>query len=273
MKYDIYQADCLDLLSSIPTGSADLIITSPPYNIGKNYEKKNLLSFYEYIQWQSKVIQLATMACSDKGSICWQVGNFIDHDGVVMPLDCVLWNSFILQGLIPRNRIVWTFDHGLHCKNRFSGRHETVLWFTKGKEYTFNLDPVRVPQKYKNKKHYKGPKKGLLSCNPLGKNPGDVWHIPNVKHNHVEKTEHECQFPYELAARLVLSLTNKGDLVVDPFMGSGTSGVAAALHERSFSGCDTDMKSINIAKDRIAKAIDGTVNVRTGFYSDEIGGK
>ena len=110
---------------------------------------------------------------------------------------------------------------GLHCKKRLSGRYETILWFTKSDDYTFNLDPIRVPQKYPNKKYFKGKNKGKLSCNPLGKNPSDVWEIPNVKHNHVEKTEHPCQFPVELVDRLVLSLTNEGDVVFDPFLDLG----------------------------------------------------
>ena len=108
-----------------------------------------------------------------------------------------------------RNRIVWHFEHGLHCSRRLSGRYETIMWFTKGDDYVFELDPIRVPQKYPGKKYFKGPKAGQYSCNPLGKNPGDVWTIPNVKSNHVEKTGHPCQFPVELIERLVLALTRK----------------------------------------------------------------
>ena len=130
--------------------------------------------------------------------------------------------SFKGFGLKLRNRIIWRFNHGLHCKKRFSGRYETILWFTKNDEYVFNLDPVRVPSKYPGKRHFKGPKRGQLSGNPLGKNPSDiwdvvqqdwedeVWDIPNVKANHPEKTEHPCQFPVELVQRCVLALTQPG---------------------------------------------------------------
>ena len=127
-----------------------------------------------------------------------------------------------------RNRIVWHFEHGLHCSRRLSGRHETILWFTKSNAYTFHLDDIRVPPKYPNKRHFKGPKLGQLSCHPLGKNPGDVWIFPNVKNNHVEKTNHPCQFPVELAERLILALTSPGDLVLDPYMGVGSSAVSRA---------------------------------------------
>ncbi len=249
MGFSVHHSDCLDLLSSLKDGSADLVLTSPPYNIGKDYEKNSHRTLNEYLEWQGKIIQEAARVCSHHGSICWQVGNYID-EGAVYPLDCMLFNSFISQNLMPRNRIVWTFNHGLHCKKRFSGRHETILWFSRSNDYIFNLDPVRVPQKYKNKKHFKGPKKGQLSCNPLGANPGDNWCIPSVKHNHPEKTKHPCQFPERLSDRLVLSLTNPGGLVVDPFMGSGTTGISAVKHGRDFAGCDKDLAFVEIANAR-----------------------
>jgi adenine-specific DNA-methyltransferase len=94
------------------------------------------------------------------------------------------------------------------------------------------------PSKYPGKKYFKGPKIGQLSGNPLGKNPGDVWIFPNVKNNHVEKTIHPCQFPVELVERLVLSLTDASDAVFDPYMGVGSSVVAALKHGRTGYGCD-----------------------------------
>lgn len=225
--------DCLEGMKLIPDGSINLTLTSPPYNIGKEYETK--MSFEEYIVWMKKVIKEVTRITKVNGSVVFQLGNFID-DGKVYPLDCALFPEFLSCGLIPRNRIIWTFGHGLHCKNRFSGRHETLLWFTKSDDYTFNLDPVRVPQKYPNKKHYKGNKKGELSGNPLGKNPSDVWDIPNVKHNHPEKTEHPCQFPLELANRAILSMSDESDVIFDPFIGSGTTAVSSKINKRKYIG-------------------------------------
>ncbi len=219
----VHSGHCLDLLKEIPDGTIQLIVTSPPYNIGKEYEKK--LKLNRYIEQQAAVIQECERVLSDKGSICWQVGNYVD-DGAIVPLDTVLYPIFNDLGLKMRNRIIWHFEHGLHCSARFSGRYETIIWFTKTKDYVFNLDPVRVPQKYPGKKYFKGPKAGQYSCNPLGKNPGDLWTIPNVKSNHVEKTMHPCQFPVELIERLVLSLSNEDDWVFDPFLGTGTSIVA-----------------------------------------------
>ena len=134
------------------------------------------------------------------GSVCWQIGYHIS-DKCVIPLDYLVYDLFTSLSkdldfpLTLRNRIIWTFGHGLNSTNRFSGRHEVILWFTKGEQKIFNLDEVRVPQKYPGKKAYRGPNKGKLSGNPLGKNPSDVWEIPNVSAKHVEKTDHPCQFP------------------------------------------------------------------------------
>jgi adenine-specific DNA-methyltransferase len=204
-NFVLYEGDCLDLLSQIPDGFVKLVVTSPPYNLGKPYEDR--LDLDEYLAQQNQVIKECVRVLNDKGSICWQVGNYVNN-GEIVPLDLVLYPIFSSLQLHLRNRIVWHFEHGLHASKRFSGRYEVALWFTKSNDYTYNLDAVRVPQKYPDKKYFKGPKKGELSGNPLGKNPGDVWDIPNVKANHVEKTLHPCQFPVELIERLVLSMTN-----------------------------------------------------------------
>lgn len=255
----LHEGDCLDLLKQIPDNSVKLIITSPPYNLGKEYEKK--LEISHYIEQQSLIIADCARVLSDMGSICWQVGNYVQR-GSIIPLDTILYPIFINLGLFLRNRIIWRFEHGLHCSNRFSGRYETVMWFTKSDNYTFNLDPVRIPQKYPGKKYFKGPKAGEYSCNPKGKNPGDVWDIPNVKSNHVEKTEHPCQFPVELIERFVLSLTDPDDWVLDPFLGTGTSIIAALRHGRKGMGAETMQKYIEISKDRIKQEINGTLRTR-----------
>ncbi|MGB9629034.1 MAG: DNA-methyltransferase [Thermodesulfobacteriota bacterium] len=255
----VYPGDCLDLLKTIPDGSVKLVVTSPPYNIGKEYERR--LKLESYLEQQSAVIRECVRCLSPNGSICWQVGNYVEN-GAIIPLDTVLYPIFTSLGLKMRNRIVWHFEHGLHCTRRFSGRYETIIWFTKSDNYTFNLDPVRVPQKYPGKKFFKGPNIGKYSSNPLGKNPGDLWVIPNVKSNHVEKTEHPCQFPVELIERLVLSMTNEGDWVLDPFLGVGTSIIAAIRHNRRGAGAEIVPKYIELAKDRIQQELAGTLRTR-----------
>jgi len=255
----VYVGNCLDLLKQIPNESMQLVVTSPPYNIGKEYEKQMKLK--QYVEQQAIVIKECVRTLSNRGSICWQVGNYIDK-GAIIPLDTVLYPIFNDLGLKMRNRIIWHFEHGLHCSKRFSGRYETIIWFTKSDHYLFNLDPVRVPQKYPGKKYFKGPKAGQFSCNPLGKNPGDVWVIPNVKSNHVEKTIHPCQFPVELIERLVLSLTEKNDWVLDPFLGTGTSIIAAVRHHRKGIGAELVQQYVDIAYDRINKAVNGFLRTR-----------
>lgn len=259
-KVALYHGDCLDLLGRIPPASAQLVVTSPPYNIGKRYEKRKVLA--DYLAEQASVIGECVRILKNGGSICWQVGNHIAGPQEILPLDIALYPIFASHGLKLRNRIVWHFEHGLHCSKRLSGRYETILWFTKGDDYAFDLDPVRVPQKYPGKKQFKGPNAGKFSCNPLGKNPSDVWIFPNVKHNHIEKTVHPCQFPVELVERLVLALTSEGDLVVDPYIGVGTTAVAAIRHKRRAAGADILREYIEIATQRVNLAAAGLLRTR-----------
>lgn len=251
--------DNLMFMRSLPKAAMQLIVTSPPYNIGKAYEARSPLD--AYVRAQSEVIAECVRLLNPHGSLCWQVGNHV-QSGEIFPLDMVLYPVFQRHGLRLRNRIVWHFEHGLHCSKRLSGRYETILWFTKGNDYIFNLDPIRVPSKYPGKKYFKGPKAGQLSCNPLGKNPGDVWIFPNVKNNHVEKTAHPCQFPVELVERLVLALTEPDGAVFDPYMGVGSAIVAALKHGRRGYGCDIVREYVEIAEKRIAALGAGTLKTR-----------
>ena len=255
----IYCGRCEDLLETIPPGSIRLVVTSPPYNLGKEYERR--VDLDAYVAEHTAVIERAARVLAPDGSLCWQVGNHVDR-GEVFPLDALLYPVFKGFGLKLRNRIVWTFEHGLHATRRLSGRHETILWFTKSDDYRFDVDPIRVPQKYPNKRAFKGPHAGTLSGNPLGKNPGDVWTIPNVKANHVEKTVHPCQFPVELVERLVLSMTDPGDLVLDPFGGVGSTVLAAVLNGRRGVMAEVVPEYVDVARDRLRAAETGDIRTR-----------
>ncbi|MBX3444399.1 MAG: site-specific DNA-methyltransferase [Planctomyces sp.] len=255
----LYPGDCLELLRTMPDGCAQLVVTSPPYNIGKSYERKTALA--EYLSKQGEVLSECVRILSPQGSLCWQVGNFVSN-GSIVPLDVLLYPICSELGLRLRNRIVWHFEHGLHCSRRLSGRYETVSWYTKGDEYHFDVDPIRVPQKYPGKKYFKGPRAGEYSCHPAGKNPGDVWVIPNVKHNHVEKTSHPCQFPVELIERLVLSLTTASGLVVDPYMGVGSTAIAAVRHGRRAAGAEIMSEYLKIARERVRLEFAGALRTR-----------
>ncbi|MDT5271149.1 MAG: adenine-specific DNA-methyltransferase [Acidobacteriota bacterium] len=267
----IAPGECLDTLKPIDDGLAKLIITSPPYNLGKAYEKAAELD--AYLKELNPIVDELVRVLSPEGSLCWQVGNYVD-DGEVFPLDILYYPFFKKHGLKLRNRIIWHFEHGLHASKRFSGRYETLLWFTKGDEYTFNLDDIRIPSKYPGKTHYKGDKKGQPSGNPKGKNPSDfwpvvdegwksaVWEIPNVKANHPEKTIHPCQFPIELVERCVLALTDEGDWVLDPFSGVGSALLAALRNKRRAFGCEKEEPYIEIARQRIDDLYSGRLRYR-----------
>lgn len=265
-KVTLHNGDCIELLKNLPDESVDLVVTSPPYCIGKAYEDPHD-DIQTFRKQHTDIFQELYRVVKPGGSICWQVGYHIS-DKCVIPLDYIVYEIFtslsesLDHPLTLRNRIVWTFGHGLNSTTRFSGRHETILWFTKGAQTVFNLDAVRVPQKYPGKRSYRGPNKGELSGNPLGKNPSDIWDIPNVKAKHVEKTTHPCQFPVAIPQRLIRALTLPGALVLDPFMGSGTTGVAALIEGRRFAGAEIKEEYYEISLERLNDAAEGKAKVR-----------
>ena len=271
IDYQIKEGDSLSVLQKMEDGKFDLILTSPPYNVGKSYETKT--SIEKYLATQEAIIKELIRTLSDKGNLCWQVGNYVDK-GEIFPLDIYYYQIFKKFGLKLRNRIIWHFGHGLHASNRFSGRYETILWFSKTDNYIFNLDNVRVPSKYPGKLHFKGPKRGLLSGNPLGKNPSDIWEIiqqdwesgmwdiPNVKSNHPEKTSHPCQFPIELVERCILALTDENSWVLDPFSGVGSTVLGAIKNNRNAIGIEKEEEYCKIAVQRIKDFNDGILKFR-----------
>jgi adenine-specific DNA-methyltransferase len=272
MEYNYILGDSLDVLKEIEDNKFKLIITSPPYNVGKEYEVKKSIELY--LEEQDEIINELIRVLHPLGSICWQVGNFVNK-GEVFPLDIFYYNIFKNKGLFLRNRIIWQFGHGLHSSKKFSGRYETILWFTKSHEYTFNLDPVRIPSKYPGKKHFKGPKKGQYSSNPKGKNPSDIWeivlndweneiwNIPNVKSNHIEKTAHPCQYPIELVERCVLALTDENDWILDPYAGVGSTILASLKNNRKVVGIERIKKYLEIGTQRIEQFKSGNLKFRS----------
>lgn len=276
-EYKYEKEDALSFMRKMDKESVKLVITSPPYNIGKEYETKTSLN--NYLNNLEPIIDEICRIVAKDGSVCWETGNYIDPvTSEVYPLDIYFYEMFKKKGLILRNRIIWHFGHGLQCEKRFSGRYETILWFTKSNDYTFNLDDVRIPSKYPGKRHYKGENKGKLSGNPKGKNPEDlweatidrlyddwereIWEIPNVKSQHPEKTCHPCQFPIELVERCVLALTDENDIVYDPFVGVGSSIIAALKNNRKGYGTELIEDYIQIGKERIEKLASDILKTR-----------
>lgn len=274
----LIQADVSEALDLIDDETIQLVLTSPPYNLRKIYERDKAMSLKEYIAWLTPIVEKICKKVAAGGSVCWQVGNFVD-DGEVFPLDYYFYSMFLSQQFKLRNRIIWKFNFGLHANKRLSGRYETLLWFTKSNDYVFNLDPIRIPQLYPGKRHSakKGDgKAGKPSGNPLGKNPSDfwtfsaddcfsenpIWEIPNVKANHPEQTIHPCQFPHELAERCVLAFSNAGDVVLDPFIGAGTSAIAAIKAGRKAIGVDRSADYVDLTLDRVKALRAGELELR-----------
>ncbi len=169
----IINSDSRNLLDYIEPGTVDFILTSPPYNLGKLYERGAYNSNSAYLAFIESVVDTIDLSLNSNGSVCWQSGNYVSNSEII-PLDYFAYNIFVKKGYKLRNRIVWTFNYGLHGSKRLSGRYETILWFTKSTKYTFNLDSIRVPQKYPGKTH--SAKKGLQAGKPR-RNPKERTHL------------------------------------------------------------------------------------------------
>ena len=234
-------ADVLDYLDSLPDNSAQLLVTSIPYNLGKRYGDApgadNLAHVY-YLGWMAMVLSEMARVVKPGGVIVVQAGSTRDETDTLVPLDILLFETIKKTGLNFQNRIAWLIPHGLTPKRRLAERHETALVFSKGEPSVFNASPARTPQKQPGKRAFKGPNKGKISSHPHGAWPSNVWAISNVGNNSPEKTGHPAQYPVELARRAIMLYTMPGDLVVDPFSGSGTTHEAARRSGRPFSGAD-----------------------------------
>ncbi len=246
----IYNMDCIEAMKKLPDSLVDLTITSPPYNIGKEYE--DIVDLKKYVEWcRSWIAQIHRITKSD-GSFWLNVGYLkVEGKGLAVPISYLLWDKtdfFLLQ------EIVWNYAAGVACRTRFSPRNEKILWYVKNEgSYIFNLDEVRDPNvKYPNQK-----KNGKLKCNPLGKNPSDVWQIAKVtsgqNRSSKERTAHPAQFPTEMVDRVIKSGSNKGDLIVDPFMGSGSTAISAIENERFVVGFEINKQYIDIISKRIER--------------------
>lgn len=250
----LYKGDCVEYLKKLPRQSIDSVITSPPYNIGKSYEQNK--SVEEYVKWSDSWLESIPDVLTETGSFLFNLGFFpIPNIGKNVPIAYLLWNHvnmFLLQ------EIVWNYGAGVACKKMLSPRNEKWLWFVKDQmNYTFNLDLIRDPDvKYPNQK-----KNGKLRCNTLGKNPSDVWQIAKVtsgkNRSSEERTSHPAQFPTDLIDRFMLGMTNPGDVVLDPFMGSGSTAISALKNGRKSIGFEILEEYCELSKNRIINYLEG----------------
>ena len=261
----LYNMDCENALKHLNTPCLASTITSPPYNIGKEYE--DIMPLGDYLSWLSRIARSIEKITLSTGNFLLNVGYLSVRDkGRAVPIPYLIWDKipFYLN-----QEIIWHYEAGIAAKKYLSPRNEKILWYVKDKDcYTFNLDSIRDPNvKYPNQK-----KKGKLRCNSIGKNPSDIWEIAKVtsgaNRSSVERTAHPAQFPEDLIKRLMLGFTNKNDLVLDPFMGSGTVGAVAVELKRKFIGFEIEKRYCEIAKKRTEKKIEECATF-FDFVSDE----
>lgn len=244
----IYNMDCLEAMRKLPAKIVDISVTSPPYNIGKSYE--SVIALKDYISWCSDWMSELHRICKDDGSFWLNVGYLeVENKGLAVPIPYLLWDKsdfYLIQ------EIVWNYSAGVACKKRLSPRNEKILWYVKDpSNYKFNLDDIRDPDvKYPNQK-----KNGKLKCNPLGKNPSDVWQISKVtsgkNRSSKERTDHPAQFPLDMIDRILKAGSNDNDLVIDPFMGSGTTAIAALKNGRKVIGFELNSDYVRIIASRV----------------------
>ena len=240
-------------MKEVPSKSVSLMVTSPPYNIdiqygnrwenGKIIGTKGLkyqdnLKEVEYRQLINDVITETKRVLKDDGQIWFNIKNRYKDDNMIPPY----WILDYFQDMYLKNIIIWNFDWGGSTNKRFCSRYEYVFFFTKKKnDYTFNLEDVKIPALNYRPDRYKSQLK----------NPTDVWRMSLVSGNSAERTEHPAQYPEELIERIIKTGTNPGDIVLDPFMGSGTTAVVAKKLGRDFIGYETEEEFIKIAENRL----------------------
>lgn len=246
----LYKGDCLEGLRRIPEGIVDATVTSPPYNIGKEYEEVQPVE--RFTEWLLAVLDEVAVRTKEHGALLLNVG-YLEVEGVgrAVPIPYLIWNRtrFFLN-----QEIVWNYGAGVASKRYLSPRNEKILWFVKDKEvFTFNLDDIRDPDvKYPNQK-----KNGKLRCNTLGKNPSDVWQIAKVTsgsdRSSAERMNHPAQFPEDLVLRMIKGFTNNGEVVLDPFIGSGSTAAVAMRNGRGFLGFELDERYLHAAAQRLER--------------------
>jgi len=232
-KFAVYNCDCLEAMKKLPEKLINLTVTSPPYNIGKEYEK--ILSLKEYLNWCEKWISQVYHITVADGAFWLNLGYLsIPGRAKAVPIPYLLWDKipfFLIQ------EVVWNYGAGVAGKKFLSPRNEKFLWYAKDENnYVFNLDDIRDPNvEYPNQR-----KNGKLRCNTIGKNPSDVWQIAKVTSGKnrasPERSPHPAQFPRDLVDRIIKGFSNEGDLILDPFIGSGTTAEAALIHNRYVIG-------------------------------------
>lgn len=236
---ELYCGDALEHFKSIENSSIDLIIADPPYNLGKDYgNKSDSKEVHDYLAFTQSWLSEAKRVLKPTGTIYVFMGvRFISYLYDFMDKEFDLkFNSWI----------VWHYTQGLGKTRGFSPRHDDILMFSKSDKYIFNLDNVRVPQKYYRARN-----------NMRGANPGDVWQFSHVHYSNPNRQNHPTQKPEGIVERMLLASTNEGGVVLDPFMGSGTTMRVCQQLGRKGIGFELNPDYVDLTKARLAEEFDG----------------
>jgi site-specific DNA-methyltransferase (adenine-specific) len=238
-KLDILNGDCIALLKSFPSNHFDLIVADPPYNLGKDYgNETDSQEFNEYIDFTKKWTTECKRVLKNTGTIYIFMGfRFISYLYQILDKD---------QKLLFNNWICWHYTQGIGKKKGFSPRHDDILMFTKSEKFYFDIDSIRIPQKY------------YRSINNMrGANPGDVWEFSHVHYCNGNRQEHPTQKPEGLIERMILASSQENDLVLDPFSGSGTTLRVCQQLQRNCVGIEINPTYVENTKERISKDFNG----------------
>lgn len=230
----IYNDDCIKIMSNIPDKSIDLIIADPPYNVGKDYgNNSDRQSKEDYLEFTKKWISEAVRILKDDGTLYTFGGKeFISHIYLILEELNMKLNTWI----------VWHYTQGQGRRKGFSSRHDDILMFNKSNKYTFNLDDIRVPQKYYRSRN-----------NMRGANPGNVWKLSHVHYCEENRAKHPTQKPHALYERMILGSSNENDIVLDPFAGSGSSLVVAKHTNRKYIGIEIEEEYCSMIESELNK--------------------
>lgn len=239
MSNTVIVGDAITEMSKLDPFSVDLVIADPPYNLGKDYgNNHDIQGFAEYLDFTRNWIKQAHRVLKPSGTLYVFMGfRFISYLYDILDKE---------QGMFFNSWIVWHYTQGIGKTRGFSPRHDDILMFTKSETFTFNLDSVRVPQKYYRERN-----------NMRGANPGDVWEFSHVHYCNENRQNHPTQKPEGIIERIVLASSNKGDIVLDPFSGSGTTiRVCQQLHRHAI-GIELNPEYVEMTKERLSEPFSG----------------
>lgn len=238
--------NCLELLKNVPDKSVKLVVTSPPYNIKKQYGKyKDNVSLEEWKSLISGVTKEVHRILTDDGSFFLNLSQIpYGNDKEILPLQFIGYEIIKENDFFLRNIITWTFNGMQNPTKRLAGRYENIIWAVKDlNNYIFNLDDIRIPYITQNDKRLTG----------KGRNPTDVWYFDHVNNMTKKKLglSHPCVYPVEMIERIIKMSSNPGDTILDPFLGSGTTLVAARNLGRKGIGFELDSNYLPEIESRI----------------------